>query len=189
MSEDDIFDMVRAYLVAVDAEATILTPGRPTLTEFIRGYQTAPRPEGTYAQISMIALRDNGEADHVSWRDVTIGAGQHAQSRVVETKTRSLEIKARIDIYGRGSTDFARFFAAALRADRAIVDMPGLAVRDVNDSTLANELKGQLWESHAYITAELAFLGSDEFLIDVIDKGSIEIRANSVTVTTEYERT
>ncbi len=188
MTEDQVFDLLRGYLVAIDAEASQLQTNRPTLTDVIRAYPAGPRPEGVYGAMSLVALIDNGEADHADWEDRETGD----EERVVETRTRSFEIKVRIDVYGKRSTDVARLFATALRNPRAMVDMPGLAVRAIHDAALTNELKAQLWESHASITVDLAFLGADELLVDVIETGRIDFEGHggaTVEATLPYERT
>ena len=169
MTEDDLSDRLQAYLEAIDAEATALTPGRDGLTRIIRDHINAPRPQGPYAMITFLASRDLVEADHPCFGTAVYDAEQ----RVTETRIRAVEYKFRVDVYAPRATDYTRLFERALRSDRAGVDLAGLVVRNIDGVSQSPELVQQKWEGRAHFTVELAALTRDTILIDVIESGEI----------------
>lgn len=179
MTEDDLSDALQAYLKTIDAEASVLQPGRTALAHIIRDHMNAPRPTGPYAMITFIGSRDLGEADQPCYGTATVDGVE----RVTETRVRSSEYKFRIDVYAPRATDYTRLFERALRSERAGVEMGGLVVRHVDGVAQSPELVQQKWEGRANFTVELAALTREKMLIDVIESGDIQFDGVGATAT------
>lgn len=183
MTEDDAFDLLRAYLVKVAADAVLIAPAREVLVDVIRDAQGAPRPVGAYAMIDFITDRDLDEVDGESFGDVNIGG----DDRVVMCKARGVEWLFQVNIFAKRPMDWARLFRAGLRAGEASVWMAPLVVRDVREIKRAPELIQQEWEGRAAFEVSLGAVVSEQLLVDVIERGTVITEgAGGSTVTTSF---
>lgn len=175
MHEDAAYDLLRAFLVKLAADAVLIDAARAPLGNVIRDAQGAPRPTGTYAMIEFITDRDVEEFSDERYQAVEIvtGSGPSAESRVVMCKSRGVEWLFRVNVYAPRPMDWARLFAAGLRSAEASVWMAPIVVRDVRDIKRAPALIQQQWEGRAMFEVVLGAVATDSLLVDVIETGEI----------------
>lgn len=184
MHEDAAFDLLRAYLVKLAADALLIDPARAPLGDIIRDAQGAPRPVGAYAMIEFITDRDVEEFNDERFSDITIGSGPSAVERVAMCKSRGVEWLFRVNVYAPRPMDWARLFAAGLRSAEACVYMAPLVVRDVRDIKRSPELIQQRWEGRAMFEVSLGAVATDTLLVDVIETGEIITEGDGGTTVT-----
>lgn len=173
MHEDAAYDLLRAYLVKLAADAVLIDPERAPLGDVIRDAQGAPRPAGTYAMIEFITDRDVEEFNDESYEDITIGTGPSAVERVAMCKSRGVEWLFRVNVFAPRPIDWARLFAAGLRSAESSVWMAPIVVRDVRPIKREPELIQQRWEGRAMFEVVLGAVAIDTLLVDVIETGEI----------------
>jgi len=192
MHEDAAYDLLRAYLVKLAADAVLIDPARAPLGKVIRDAQGGPRPLGTYAMVEFITDRDVEEFNDESYADITIGSGLSAVERVAMCKSRGVEWLFRVNLYAPRPMDWARLFAAGLRSAEASVWMAPIVVRDVRDIKRSPELIQQRWEGRAMFEVVLGAVATDTLLVDVIETGEIITEGDggsTVTAGFTYQQT
>lgn len=188
MTEDEASEALRAWLASVDAEATAIEPARAALDGVVHSHQVAPRMTGAYAVVTPLGERDDGAADHPTYEAVTIDGVE----RIVETVTRGVVRLWRVEVFATTASAVADLFAGALQSSRAETDLERMKVRLVTRITYPRELVGERWEGRAAFDVEIADLVETSVLIDVIDRGSIEITGSGAVIVetvVDYQRT
>jgi hypothetical protein len=98
----------------------------------------------------------------------------------------------RVEVFATTAGAIADLFAGALQSSRAETDLERMKVRRVTRITYPRELVGERWEGRAAFDVEIADLVETSVLIDVIDRGSIEITGSGAVIVetvVDYQRT
>lgn len=186
MTEAEVYDRIVAFLVKVNADAALITPGRDILGRIIRANPNAPRPTGDYAALNLLSLIDVGEADCDLYREVTIAA----TPRAVHDKVRAVEWLFRLEVYATYATDAARLFGIAFRSDYSNVLLAPLTVRRVDDVTRAPELIQQRWEGRANLDFAIGGIVVESTLTEFIESGGVEFddTAAAFSASLDYQK-
>jgi hypothetical protein len=172
MTEDGAFNIVRAWLVRLAADAIVLDPLRAPLGEIIRDHQDGPRPEGAYATINLLGSDDLEEVRCEEFRavEVEIEGEPLPVERFALKSTRAVEFRFRIDVFASRPMEWIRLFRTAAMAGDMQVDLLPLVVRDVGEAQriAADEITAILAaqrEQRAPIEAEQALLRNRQELL------------------------
>lgn len=185
MTEDEASEELRAWLAAVDADASLIDPARAGLAGVTISHQRGPRPSGAYAMVTHLSDRDMSEVDHQAFTAKTIAT----EERIVEDRTRGLERLYRVDVFAPTASEVAGLFVAALRSHRAQIGLGGMKVRRVKTLDIDPKLIGEGWEGRAAFDVEIADLVTQSVLIDVIEQVTVETTALGTTERTDRETT
>lgn len=176
MTEDEAFDRLREFIVAIDAEAHVLNPTHVSLVDVLLQPTGGTRLVGPYAGITALGTRDTGEGEQICYGTATVDGVE----RVTELHTRPVEHGFRIDVYASRATDYLRLIRAALLSSRGRLDfLPGV-VRDVSPATAGPALNEGKWEGRANLTVTIGALATETILIDVIESGTIAFESEGI---------
>lgn len=189
MTASAAFDKLQAYLRAVDLEAEQLVPGHQRLEHIIRAYQGGPAPRGPYGLLTLQASTDLGEIDGYDYRAVTWPTGQTdpetelpiTEERIIQKRCRALGLQFAFDVFASDATNRINRFRLALLSDAAFVPLHPFVVRDIRRVNSTGELIGEHWQGRAALIIEMAGIETQEFAVDVIESGDIEIDGKSAT--------
>lgn len=189
MTEDEAFDAIRAFMVAVNNERRHFDALYTPLEAINKAYQNGPTPKGPFGLITYLGDIDNGEADHFCYGEAVIlersrqATDPDLQDAPVatESRTRSVVMKFRFDFYASRAGNYAQIFLAAFRSSRAQADLPGMMPREFRNVTSQPELIGQKWEGRAHFEIEFVTLNSDPVAIDSVNSGRFTIERQGVT--------
>lgn len=187
MTEDDVYDLLQAYLVKIDQEAFLLNSAWPQLTNVIRSHQDGPRPEGPYGMIQILSVRDLGAAQCLKHEEETIDN----ESRIIETRGRAVGWLIRIHIFAHYQTEHLRLFRNALDSEHSNIELYPLIIREVKEITPAPELIQGAFEGRGHMDTVMIGCMETRHLIDVIERGKIIIAGNGgavVHTTLDYEK-
>lgn len=183
MTEVEVAKRLASFLEAIDAEATVLNPGREKLEEIVLSHPRGPRASGPYALITILGFRDTREANFSCYEEVEVQIGP--EMRIIENPLTILEYGLRVDIYARNSADILRLFNSALTGSRGRTDLLPMVVRSVSRAGRDPELVTQHWEERSNFTVTLAATVSDRIPVDVIESGSIAFEGDGATERSE----
>lgn len=185
MTEAEVYDKVVAFLVEVNDEAALITPGHDKLTRIVQAHQNGPRITGDYASLNLLSHRDLREVDCDVYREQQIGG----VPRAIHGKVRGIEWLFRVEIYATRATDAARWFQVALRSEYSDVRLSPLVIRRVDDVTRAPELIQQRWEGRANLDFSVAGVVVESTLTEFIERGAVEFDASIIMTSATFERT
>lgn len=169
MIEEEAYHILRSYLLRIDANATLISPGRESLADIIPDNDGGPRPKGPYVMIQFLTDRDTGEIDGECYEDKTIAG----EPRVVLSKHRGVELLFRVHVYAPRPLNYTTLLAAGLRSGEASVWMAPFVVRDVGEATRAPEMIQQTPEGRAQFDVTLGAIATEQLLVDVIETGQV----------------
>ena len=193
MTEDGAFNIVRAWLVRLAADAIVLDPLRAPLGEIIRDHQDGPRPEGAYATINLLGSDDLEEVRCEEFRavEVEIEGEPLPVERFALKSTRAVEFRFRIDVFASRPMEWIRLFRTAAMAGDMQVDLLPLVVRDVGEAQRAPDLTQAHWEGRARFDVAFGALVADEMIVDGVESGAVNFEGEggaTVQETLNYVR-
>ncbi len=190
MTEDEAYKRLRALLVAANQEAVALDPDADLLQEIIHSHQTAPKPEGSYAEITPLGSRDSGEGFRRCYDTVQF----NGEERVVELRTQGVAYGFRVDVYASRAADHCRAMVATLWSARAQLDLLPLVVAEVGNVVSRPEIEQQHIVGRANFTLTLNGKRTQRTLIDVIERGHIGLsgegggKPTPITANIDYQK-
>ncbi|MEP9376204.1 hypothetical protein ABLE91_05785 [Aquabacter sp. CN5-332] len=170
MTEDELFDGLRAYLVRTDAEQAIINPSHDPLEDIVADHQSAPRLKGAHAVINLVGERVLLETLCISYEAMTVGAAP----RVIEATARAKEWRFTVDVFASRGLDFAGPMINALQSAHASVDLHPAMVRHVSEPRRVPRMVESQWEGRVQFDVDLAGIVVDRLLIDVIESGTVQ---------------
>lgn len=170
MTEDALFDVLRAYLLTIDADQSILAQSRTALTDVVLDHQSAPRLEGPHAVINLVGSRNLTEARCVSYDTVDV----NDEERIVEATARVKEWRFTVDVFASRGLDYAEPMINGLRSAHASASLHPAMVRQVSEARRVPRMVESHWEGRVQFDVDLAGIVVDRLLIDVIESGTVQ---------------
>lgn len=170
MTEDELFDVLRTYLVRVDSEQAIISEGHTALADIVRDHQSAPRIEDAHATINLVGRRTLAEANCISYAPITV----EGQPRVIEATARAKEWRFSVEVYASRGLDYAEPLINGLRSAHSAVTLHPAMVRHVSEPRRVPKLVESQWEGRVQFDVDLAGIVVDRLLIDVIETGTVQ---------------
>lgn len=186
MTEEDVFGLLRSYLIKLDRDAARIDPAWPKLTAIVRSSENVPQPEGAFAEIQLISARDTRQTQAEDYGEAVIGG----EDVIILKRSLTWQWVFRVRVFAEERTANLKLFSTALKSQFASTELHPLSVDSVSDIILAPWQTANPWEGQSSIDVTLSGLNTEKMIVDTVEEGHLILTDATKGLTAEinYQR-